>query len=530
LTVTDTDADGFAAITPAASAGPTSTINWSRGETRAASSVVLLSAGGALDVRVSTTLDEVSVVLDVTGAWSVVDGPVSGGRLVSLPPRRVLDTRVQGGPVAAGHSLTLGHETLGVPPSAVAVAATLTTSGAAGAGYLTAYPAGTTVPITSNVNTDQAGQVRAAGIIVALGITGLSLLAGATSADIILDVTGYVTGPMDVASTEGLLIAVPPRRVLDTRTNAGALTQAVIVGVGAPFEGAAVAGVIATITATDGPQSGYATVTAFDAPESGSLTSVLNWTSGRAVAAMTVQGVSRAGLMSLTSSTPASLIVDVTGYLLTVNAPNGPELLLPGSQALTTGHIDAEAAGGLVNGDPFALLSEVYSRNVLAAGGGVSIVTAEIPGGGAALVPADPRAFPACGPELRCIVLSAEYWESALRGGRDANRAMISHEWAHVLSVRWQIWVDDVSLAAWRPRHDAVNEECLADAVASLALARARLPGTETATYVVHYMCDDYWAGLYGAGAVAGMRLEASTLASDLLAWAEGWGAAHGPA
>ncbi len=94
--------------------------------------------------------------------------------------------------------------------------------------------------------------------------------------------------------------------------------------------------------------------------------------------------------------------------------------------------------------------------------------------------------------------------------------------------MRWQIWVDHVSLAQWRPRHDAVNEECLADAVALLALARAGLPGNETSAYVVHYMCDDYWSGLYGPDAVAGMRIEASTLASDLLAWAEGWGAAHG--
>ena len=123
--------------------------------------------------------------------------------------------------------------------------------------------------------------------------------------------------------------------------------------------------------------------------------------------------------------------------------------------------------------------------------------------------------------------MSADYWDSAVRGGIDANRVMISHEWAHVLSMRFQAWSDDAELAAWQPRHDAVNEECLADAVAALALQRAGLPGNETATYVVHYMCDDYWAGLYGADAVPGMRIEASALAADLLAWAQGWGAAH---
>ena len=90
-----------------------------------------------------------------------------------------------------------------------------------------------------------------------------------------------------------------------------------------------------------------------------------------------------------------------------------------------------------------------------------------------------------------------------------------------------QAWADDEELAAWQPRHDAVNEDCFADAVAALALQRAAHPGNETPTYVVHYMCDDYWTGLYGADAVPAMRVEASTLASDLLAWAQGWGATH---
>ena len=142
------------------------------------------------------------------------------------------------------------------------------------------------------------------------------------------------------------------------------------------------------------------------------------------------------------------------------------------------------------------------------------------------MVPYDPSAFPACGPQSRCIVVSADYWDSPLRGGIDANRVMISHEFAHVLSMRFQLWAGDAELAVWQLGRDAVNEECLADAVAALALQRAGLPGNETPTYVVHYMCDAYWADLYGADAVPAMRTEAAALAADLLAWAEGWGGA----
>lgn len=525
ITVTDTTSNGYAVVTPATISGPTSTINWATGETRAASTVVAVSTGGALDVRVSAGLDAAAVVVDVTGSWALVSGPVRGGRLVSFPAHRVLDTRTAIGQVAAGTSITVDRSMLGIPDSAVAVAGTLTTSAASGAGYLTAYPAGTPLPITSNVNNDRAGQDRAAGIIVALGSQGLAVHAGASSADIIFDVTGYLTGASASESTEGLLIAVAPRRVLDTRAGSQALTISTSTNAGEPFAGAPLAGVIATITAADALEPGHATVGQGDER---SATSALNWPGGGlAVAAMTIQPVTTPNDLIFTTSTPTAIIVDVTGYLLAADAANGPELLLPGMTALTTGIIADSTGVGRINGDPIVLLAEVYSANVLAAGGGVSIVSSDIPGGGAALVPYDPPSFPACGAQPRCILLSAEYWDSAVRGGRDANRVMIAHEWAHVLSMRYQTWVDDVTLAAWQPRHDAVNEECLADAVASVALARAGRPGNETPTYIVHYMCDDYWASVHGADTVATMQAEAALLANDLLAWAEGWGANH---
>jgi hypothetical protein len=521
ITVTNSNGDGYGVITPAATPGPTSTINWVRGETRAASTVVAVSPTGAVYVHLSNTFDAADVVVDVTGAWALVTGPVRGGRLISIPARRVLDTRTTS-PVAAGQSVTIDRRTLGVPDSAIAVTGTLTTAGASGAGFLTAYPDGGEPPLASSVNSDRPGQDRAAGVIVGLGDIGLAVYAGAASTDVIFDITGYVTGETEQASTEGLLIAVAPRRVLDTRTTDSLATTAVA-NIGEPFLGAQVTGIIATITASDGVRPGYATVGTEDED---TPTSALNWPGGEtAVAAMTVQTVPSSRELGITSSSPASMIVDVTGYLLAANAPNGPEVLAPGAAALSGGSIVDSTGAGQLYGDPIVLLSEVYSIDVLAAGGGVSIVTSEIPGGGAALVPYDPNAFPACGPEPRCILLSAAYWSSPVHGGLDANRVMISHEWAHVLSMRFQAWADDNTLSAWRPRHDVVNEECLADAVAVLALQRAGLPGNETSEYVVHYMCDDYWAGLYGADAVAGLRLEASTLAADLLAWAQGWGA-----
>ena len=126
-------------------------------------------------------------------------------------------------------------------------------------------------------------------------------------------------------------------------------------------------------------------------PATRAPTSALNWPGGTAaVAAMTVQSVGPTQQVAVASSSPVSMILDVTGYLLAADAANGPEVQPLGATALANGVISDATGTGRANGDPLALLSQVYSTDVLAAGGAVSIVSSEIPGGGAALVPYDP--------------------------------------------------------------------------------------------------------------------------------------------
>ncbi|MEY2553875.1 MAG: hypothetical protein QOC57_1735 [Ilumatobacteraceae bacterium] len=528
ITVTGTIGDGYAVVTPAETSGPTSTINWSASETRAASTVVAVSGLGAIDVRVSGVLGDQSIIVDVVGSWSRSSSPVAGGRLITIAGHRAVDTRVGDGPVGAGDSITLDRAALGIPISAVAVAGTLTSANAGGAGFLTAYPAGTGVPLASNVNTDHAGQNRAAGIIVALGSPGLSIFAGAAATDVIVDVTGYITGTSDPISTQGLLIPVAPRRILDTRTIAGAVTAAAT-DVGMPFAKARIEGVIATITSTDATRAGFATLTAVGSPDTAaSQTSALNWSGNPgAVAAMTVQPVGAANALEITSPVAGSFIIDVTGYLLGDQAPNGPDAPAPGRNALAVGRIDDRTGSGQPNGDPIVLLRQSYTANQLAAGGAVALIRTEIEGGYPAMVPNNATAFPACAPEPMCVMVAPSSWDRARVAAVDANRVMISHEWAHVLSFRYQQWMDTVAYADWQPRHDSVNEECLADAVAAIALEGAGLPGNETPDYVVHYMCDQYWLDTFGGARLTAMQAEAHSLAVGLLDWAEQWGSSH---
>jgi len=41
--------------------------------------------------------------------------------------------------------------------------------------------------------------------------------------------------------------------------------------------------------------------------------------------------------------------------------------------------------------------------------------------------------------------------------------------------------------------YSRVNEECVADAIASIVLARGGFKPNETADYIVHYSCDEWW-------------------------------------
>lgn len=557
IAVTATTADGYAAVTPAGSLGRTSTVNWIAGETRSASTVVATAANGALEVHVSAGLAAAAIVVDVTGAWTPVASVAGGGRLVTIDTRRVLDTRLRTSRVAAGDTVTIDRSTLAVPVDALAVSGTLTATGGAHAGYLTAFPVGTAVPLASNVNTDAAQQDRAAGVIVALGAAGLSVYAGAATTDIIFDVTGYVTGPSAPASTAGLLVPLAPVRVLDTRATAHPAVTSTIADVAGAMHAAELGGVIATITATDAASAGFASVTAIGgtrAPDrAADATSVLNWSGGRgAVAAMMVQPLAAGGQLAVSASSATALIVDATAYLLGIGASAGgpqgsgglmvdvPAATASSSTATTavaatatrprplaTGVIDDRTGTGKATGDPAALLRQTYTAAELAAGGGVSIVFSDVPGGSPAMVPYDARAFPACGPQPLCMLISPTYWANPGRDPVNSNRVMASHEWGHELSFRYQQYLQGDELAHWIDQETAVDEECLADTVASIVLARGGFPGNETTDYVVHYMCNEYWAQRYGADHVAQMRAQADALARGLLQWAGAWGAAH---
>jgi hypothetical protein len=176
---------------------------------------VKLSADGYIDVKGSQPYD---VVVDLSGVY--LPAPATGsraGRVEHLPAvQRLADG------IAVSHGNTLRINVPAALANADAAIVNLTAANAFAGGFLTAFPAGTSLPETANVNFNP-GETRGAGSIVKLntvnGARGFDVYLWG-GAQVYADLSGYVTGPSATESTEGLFVPIVPVRLLDTRTNA----------------------------------------------------------------------------------------------------------------------------------------------------------------------------------------------------------------------------------------------------------------------------------------------------------------------
>ena len=204
-------ARGFLAVTPTGPAEsarePTSALNYSVGEVRSNSQFYALGSGG-LDVF---TLASTDMVVDVT-AYFVAATSTTDGRFMVQDPIRVLDTRETGGPFTAKQTRTVD---LQVPPGATAAMVNVTSVGSTGPGYFTLWATGPQ-PKASMLNVDSIGDVRAANVLVPVQDGTIQLFAFPQS-DVVVDVSGWVTGTNSELSSVGLFVPLEPFRALDTR-------------------------------------------------------------------------------------------------------------------------------------------------------------------------------------------------------------------------------------------------------------------------------------------------------------------------
>ncbi|MGH3417703.1 MAG: PKD domain-containing protein, partial [Actinocrinis sp.] len=200
----------------------TSALNFGVGDVVPNLAVVKLGADGSIDL-LNGSGGTVQLLADVTGYFTVA--PTDG--YTALSPDRLLDTRTGTGapkaPVTAGHSVVLtvaGADGGKLPTSGIkAVALNVTVTGTVGAGFISAYPDGTTRPVTSNLNFTT-GQTVPNMVIVPVGADGkVDLYNSASSVNLVADVTGYFSA--DGASA---YFPLPAYRVADSRLGNGLAT------------------------------------------------------------------------------------------------------------------------------------------------------------------------------------------------------------------------------------------------------------------------------------------------------------------
>lgn len=214
ITVVSPDGPGFATAWPAGGALPdTSTVNFAAGEVRANGVIVPLGGDGAIDVSASVPAE---LIVDVTGAF-VPTARTTAGRFVPIESTRAFDSRAFGfgRPLVAGETVVVAIPA-GLPVDAAALAVNVTTTAPNEPGFVTLHRADDPRPEASVVNTDRSDQTRSVAAIAPVDAQGLAVHSSA-GGHVVVDVTGWFTGPSAGESSDGLFVPLDPARIIDTR-------------------------------------------------------------------------------------------------------------------------------------------------------------------------------------------------------------------------------------------------------------------------------------------------------------------------
>jgi hypothetical protein len=152
VTEVDATAGGYVTVFPDGTKAPTaSSLNYTVGNPVANTVIVPVPADGEVDLY-NASAGSVDLVADVTGFYTTAVG-ADTGVYVPVTPYRLVDTRKTSALSSEG---SVSFAALGSPNSttepSLAYATNLTVTDPTSGGYITAYPTGSGVPDTSNLN------------------------------------------------------------------------------------------------------------------------------------------------------------------------------------------------------------------------------------------------------------------------------------------------------------------------------------------------------------------------------------------
>jgi hypothetical protein len=282
VTVTQPSGGGFlTAYADGQPVPPTSNLNFGPGQT-VANQVTVPVIDGKIGFH-NGSGGTVHVVADAFGYYT---SSTTDNAFTALPPIRVLDTRngtgVRQGPIGGNSTVTLKIGSADkVPANATAAVLNLTATQGTAGGYLTAYPTGTPLPTTSNLNFT-AGETRANLVVVPLGANGsINIYNRAGQVSAVADLMGYFTPGAGPTFDPGV-----PSRVLDTRKEVGVPTTTPIapgatVTLAIPGLPANTTAVVLNVTVTAPSAGGFLTV--YPGAGAAPTTSNLNFSPGETV-------------------------------------------------------------------------------------------------------------------------------------------------------------------------------------------------------------------------------------------------------
>ena len=211
-----------------------------------------------------------------------------------------------------------------VPPAATAIAVNVTSTEAVAPFFVQALPtlAGA-VGAFSTINVAAPGQTRPNLAIVPLGQGSISVFIP-TGGNVIVDAMGYFAP--SPATDAGRFVPVNPRRVLDTRPasagpvptgwvphlpNAEAVRVEIPADAGVPATG--VSALVVNVTDTEPTRAGF--LQALPTGAAAGQTSNVNYEAGQTAATHAIVPLGADGTISVFTSSPAHIVVDVMGYL-----------------------------------------------------------------------------------------------------------------------------------------------------------------------------------------------------------------------
>ena len=178
-------------------------------------------------------------------------------------------------------------------------------------GYLTVWPAGSTMPLASTLNA-MVPEATANAAIVRAGDTGSVAVFASNDTDLVVDINGYFAPP----AAGGLsLYNVVPCRVLDTRLPAGAppVTGTTDVAVSSSVCGipSAAQAFVFTVTAVPAGPLGY--VTLWPQGQAQPTVATLNAVNGIVTSNLGIVPTANGRIAAFVSN-PSHLVFDIFGY------------------------------------------------------------------------------------------------------------------------------------------------------------------------------------------------------------------------